>query len=132
MSGAAEVVMTEPASKLRIDERQIDDVTVLKLAGEMVVDDGDIAFGKHVDRLVEQARVKIVINLSEVTYIDSAGVGMMVAESKLVRQHGGVMKLAHLSRRSHRLLATMRLMTVFDVFDDEASAVRSFAWGLRP
>jgi anti-sigma B factor antagonist len=123
--------MTQLPSKLQIAERHVDDVTVLNLSGELTVDDGDIAFGKHVDALVDNGRSKIVVDLSNVTYIDSAGVGMMVAELKRVRQAGGEMKLAHLTARSHHLLAMMKLKLVFDIFDDEQAAIRSFDWGLR-
>ena len=83
------------------------------------------------DGLIKAGRVKIVVNLAEVTYIDSAGVGMMVAELKMVRQAGGVMKLSNLTARSYHLLAMMKLKMVFDIFDTEEAAVRSFQWGMR-
>src|SRR5262245_42057669 len=118
-------------SKLQILERQEGDVTVLALAGEITMDDGDLAFGHYVDGLIREGRVKIVVNLTGVTYIDSAGVGMMVAESKMVRAKGGVMKLAQLTARSHHLLAMLKLKVVFEIFDDEAAALHSFTWGLR-
>jgi anti-sigma B factor antagonist len=123
--------MTKPSSKLQIDERQIDDITVLTLRGEITADDGDLVFGRRVDELIKKGQVKIVLNLADVTYIDSSGVGMMVAESKAVYGQGGVMKLAHLSARSHHLLAMLKLKLVFEIFDDEASALRSFVWGQR-
>ena len=123
--------MTNPGSKLRIAERQVDDVTVVTLSGEILADDGDIAFGKCIDDLIRRGLVKIVVNLADVSYIDSAGVGMMVFEAKLLRDKQGLMKLANLTGRSHRVLAMLKLKTVFEVFDDEESAVRSFAWGLR-
>jgi anti-sigma B factor antagonist len=123
--------MTQPPSKLQIAERHVDDVTVLNLSGELTVDDGDIAFGKHVDALLKHGHSKIVVDLSNVTYIDSAGVGMMVAELKRVREAGGAMKLSHLTARSHHLLAMMKLKLVFDIFEDEQAAIRSFDWGLR-
>jgi anti-sigma B factor antagonist len=123
--------MTQPSSKLRIAERPVDDVTVLTLSGEITADDGDIAFGKYVDDLIKRGLTKIVVNLAEVSYIDSAGVGMMVAEARILKQHGGLMKLAHLTGRSHRVLAMLKLKTVFEVFDDEAAALRSFSWRSR-
>lgn len=123
--------MPQQPSKLTIDERQDGDVTVLTLKGEMTVDDGDLVFGRYVDRLIAGGRVKIVVNLADVSYIDSAGVGMMVAEHKLVRARSGLMKLSNLTARSHHLLGMMKLRTVFEVFDDEAAAVKSFVWGLR-
>jgi anti-sigma B factor antagonist len=123
--------MTERPSKLTIDERAEGEITILTLRGEITVDDGDIAFGRYVDGLILAGRVKIVVNLAEVTYIDSAGVGMMVAELKMVREAGGVMKLSNLTARSYHLLAMMKLKMVFDIFDDEAAAVASFRWGMR-
>ena len=122
----------EPVAKLQIGERQVEDVTVLILTGEITVDDGDLAFGRRVDDLIRKGQIKIVVNLAGVTYIDSAGVGMMVAELKMVHQKGGALKLAHLTSRSHHLLAMMKLKLVFEVFEDEASALRSFSWGARP
>lgn len=123
--------MTERPSKLTIEERTEGEITILTLRGEITVDDGDIAFGRYVDGLILAGRVKIVVNLAEVTYIDSAGVGMMVAELKMVREAGGVMKLSNLTARSYHLLAMMKLKMVFDIFDDEAAAVASFRWGMR-
>ena len=123
--------MPSTPSKLQIAERQEGDVTVLALTGEITMDDGDLAFGRYVDGLIREGRVKIVVNLTGVTYIDSAGVGMMVAESKMVRGKGGVMKLAQLTARSHHLLAMLKLKLVFEIFDDEAAALHSFTWGPR-
>jgi anti-sigma B factor antagonist len=123
--------MSERPSKLTIEERTEGEITILTLRGEITVDDGDIAFGRYVDGLILAGRVKIVVNLAEVSYIDSAGVGMMVAELKMVREAGGVMKLSNLTARSYHLLAMMKLKMVFDIFDDEAAAVASFRWGMR-
>jgi len=119
--------MSRP-SKLQIAEQQQGDVSVLILAGELTLDDGDIAFGRYVDQLIESGRRQFVIDLSDVTYIDSAGVGMLVAESKRVTQSGGSMRLARLTARSHHLLAMLKLKFVFEVYDDVDAAVRSFGW----
>ena len=116
------------SSKLQIAEQQQGDVSVLILAGELTLDDGDIAFGRYVDQLIESGRRQFVIDLSDVTYIDSAGVGMLVAESKRVTQSGGSMRLARLTARSHHLLAMLKLKFVFEVYDDVDAAVRSFGW----
>ena len=117
--------------KLTIEERQDGDITVLTLKGEITLDNGDLAFGRYVDRLIADGRVKLVVNLADVTYIDSAGVGMMVAEQKLVQKRSGAMKLANLTARSHHLLGMLKLRTVFEIFDDEAAALHSFTWGPR-
>jgi anti-sigma B factor antagonist len=118
-------------SKLQITDHRQDEVTILTLAGELSLDDGDLAFGRYVDGLVAAGRRQIVVDLSKVTYIDSAGVGRLVAESKRVTQNGGAMRLAHLTARSHHLLAMLKLKFVFEIYDDVEAAVRSFAWRPR-
>jgi anti-sigma B factor antagonist len=115
-------------SKLQITEYQQDEVTVLTLAGELTLDDGDLAFGRYVDEIVAAGRRQIVVDLSNVSYIDSAGVGMLVAESKRVTQSGGAIRLARLTARSHHLFAMLKLKFVFEIYDDVESAIRSFAW----
>lgn len=80
------------------------------------------------DQMIEAGRRQFVIDLSGVNYIDSAGVGMLVAESKRVTQHGGAMRLARLTARSHHLLAMLKLKFVFEVYNDVDAAVRSFGW----
>jgi anti-sigma B factor antagonist len=115
-------------SKLQIAEHRQGDVTVLTLSGEITLDDGDLAFGRYVDRMIAAGSRQIVVDLSGVTYIDSAGVGMLVAESKHVTQHGGAMRLARLTARSHHLLAMLKLKFVFEIYDEVEAAVRSFAW----
>ena len=119
--------MAQP-SKLQIADQQQGEVSVLILSGELTLDDGDIAFGRYVDQMIEAGRRQFVIDLSGVTYIDSAGVGMLVAESKRVTQHGGAMRLARLTARSHHLLAMLKLKFVFEVYDEVDAAVRSFGW----
>ena len=117
-----------PDSKLAIDERDEGDVTVLTLTGEITLDDGDLSFRRHIHDLLDRGRTKIVVDLGNVTYIDSSGVGMMAAKLKTVRERGGDLRLARISRRSQRLLGMMKLLIAFETFDDEAGAVRSFAW----
>jgi anti-sigma B factor antagonist len=115
------------ASKLQIEERHTGDVTVLALSGEMLVDDGDLALRQRIHELLDQGQVKIVVDLAGVTHIDSANVGMLVAKQKTVRERGGDVKLMHLTDRSQRLLALMKLASVFEVFENEDEAVRSFS-----
>jgi anti-sigma B factor antagonist len=118
-------------SKLQITESERDGVAVLALAGELTLDDGDLAFGRYADGMIAAGRTRIVADLSNVTYIDSAGVGMLVATSKRVVQHGGAIRLARLTARSHHLLAMLKLKVVFEIYDDVESATRSFAWRPR-
>jgi anti-sigma B factor antagonist len=114
-------------SALTILERSVGDVTVLVLTGQVLVDDGDLAFGQRIRDLIDKGCLKIIVDLGGVTYIDSSGVGMMVAKLRSVRDHGGDMRLLHITARGQRLLKVMRILTTFETFDDEAAAVRSFA-----
>jgi anti-sigma B factor antagonist len=113
-------------SKLQIEERSVDEVTVLVLTGEMLLDDGDLAFRRQVNALVQSTRLKILVDLAGVTHIDSSGVGMMVAQLKIVRHSGGDMRLLRLNSRNQRLFTLLKLRSTFETFDDEALAVRSF------
>src|SRR5262245_53719976 len=95
------------SSRLQIVEHRVDDVTVLTLAGEMLLDDGDLAFRRKIHELVEGGRFRIVVDLGDVAYIDSAGIGMLVAKVKTVREKGGDIKLVRLTRRTQNLLAML-------------------------
>ena len=110
-----------------IAEEQVGDVTILRLAGRLELDEGDLVFRNYVNRLVDEERLKIVLDLKDVTRIDSAGIGMLVSKYLSTRKHGGTMKLLHFTRHSDHLMDITRLTTVFEIFDDEADAVRSFA-----
>jgi len=114
------------SSRLEILERVIGDVVVLTLTGQMLLDDGDLAFGRHIAALTSRGLVKIVVDLGGVTYIDSSGVGMMAAKLKHVRERGGDMRLLHLSGRAQQLFGMLKLMFAFENFDDEPTAVDSF------
>lgn len=114
-------------SKLTIEERQAEDVTLLVLTGEMLLDDGDLAFRKRIHDLIDRGFAKVVLDVAGLTYIDSSGVGMLVAKLKTLRENGGDMKLLHLTRRAESLLGMLKLLFVFETFQDEAAAVRSFA-----
>jgi anti-sigma B factor antagonist len=113
-------------SKLTIAERQAGDVMILVLTGQMLLDDGDLAFGKRIRDLIERGFAKVVVDLGGVTYIDSSGVGMLVAKMKSLKEHGGDMRLLNLNRRAESLLGMLKLLVVFETFQDEAAAVRSF------
>jgi anti-sigma B factor antagonist len=119
--------VTSP-SKLQISEAERNDVTVVTLTGEITLDDGDLAFGRYVSQMIADGKRRIVVDLAGVTYIDSAGVGMMVDRSKRVSEQGGSMRLARLTARSHHLLAMLKLKFVFEIYDDVDAAVKSFAW----
>lgn len=116
----------DPDSKLDIQVRHDGDVTVLTLKGQITLDDGDLLFRRVVHELLAGGRTKLVANIGEVTYIDSAGVGMIAGKLKTVRAQGGDLRLAGVSSKSTRLLGMMKLLIAFEVHDDAASAARSF------
>ena len=124
---ASDSSMAFDASKLTIQEHEVGVVTVLKLIGEILLDDGDLAFKAHVQNLMANDRTKLVVDFEDVTYVDSSGVGMLVAKQQTLQKIGGDIRLVHLGPRYKRLLATMRVLPLFDVFDDEATAVASFS-----
>ena len=115
------------ASKLLIEEREFGDVTVLTLRGQILLDDGDLVFRRKIHELLDSGHVKIVVNLSEVDYIDSAGVGMIVGKLKTVRERKGDMKLLQLNTRGQRIFGITKLVFVFEVFENQEAAVKSFA-----
>lgn len=115
-----------PDSKLTIDERESGDVTILTLTGQMLLDDGDLAFRKRIHDLIERDRTKVVLELGGVTYIDSAGIGMVAAKLKTLREKNGDMKLLHLTTRGQRVFGMAKLLLMFETFDDEEKAVASF------
>jgi anti-sigma B factor antagonist len=114
------------SAHLRITEERTDDVTILRLEGRFELEDGDLAFRDHVNALLADGRVKIILDFKEVSRIDSAGIGMLVAKFLSARTRGGTMKLLHLTRHSDHLMDITRLDTVFEIFEDEAAAVKSF------
>ena len=119
-------------SKLTIEERHAGDVTVLVLTGQMLLDDGDLAFGRRISDLIDRGCTKVVLDLGGVTYIDSSGIGMIVFQQKALKQHGGDMKLLNLNRRAETLFGMLKLLIVFERFEDEAAAVRSFGRAADP
>jgi anti-sigma B factor antagonist len=112
---------------VKLTTRQVGDVTVIDAAGRITLGEGASAFRDTVRELAARGDKKILLNLSEVSYIDSSGIGEMVSGFTTVTNHGGQLKLLGLSKRVKDLLQITKLYTVFEVFDDEAGAVRSFA-----
>ena len=112
---------------VKLSNRQVGDVTVVDAAGRITLGEGASAFRDTIRDLAAKGNKKLLVNLSEVSYIDSSGIGEMVSSYTTVTNHGGQLKLLGLNKRVKDLLQITKLYTVFEVFDDEASAVRSFA-----
>ena len=111
---------------IKIDERPIGRVTVLDLAGKLMTEEGAEHLKDKINSLISQERIHIVVNLKNVPYIDSGGLGQLVASYGSVMKAGGAVKLLNVSSRNHDLLSITRLVTVFESFDSEAEAVQSF------
>ena len=109
-----------------INMRQSGDVCLVDVAGKITLGDGSVAIREAVKKLVANGTKKIVLNLAEVNYIDSSGIGELVSAFTTVSNSGGNLKLLKLTKRVQDLLQITKLYTVFEVFDDEAAAVASF------
>jgi len=112
---------------MQIEERSAGDVTVLDLKGKMTLGEGDELLRDKINSLIQQGRRKVVLNLEDVPYIDSAGLGEIVRTYTTISRHGGSLKLLNLTKRITDLLSITKLLTVFDTYDSEADAVRSFS-----
>ncbi len=107
--------------------RQVGDVTVIDSAGRITLGEGSSAFRDTIKDLVIKGDKKILLNLSEVSYIDSSGIGELVSGYTTVSNAGGKLKLLGLTKRVQDLLQITKLYTVFEVFDDEAAGLASFS-----
>ena len=112
---------------VKLSIRQVGDVTVIEAAGRITLGEGASAFRDQIRELGTKGDKKILLNLSEVSYIDSSGIGEMVSGFTSITNHGGSLKLVGLNKRVKDLLQITKLYTVFEVFDDEAAGVRSFS-----
>ena len=112
---------------MQIEERNVGDVVMLDLKGKITLGEGDELLKDKVNSLVNQGHKKIVLNLADVPYIDSAGLGEVVRTYTTVSRQGGSLKLLNLTKRITDLLSITKLLTVFETFDSENEAVRSFA-----
>jgi anti-sigma B factor antagonist len=112
---------------MQIDERNVGDVVVLDLKGKVTLGAGDELLKDKVNSLVNQGHRKIILNLADVPYVDSAGLGEIVRTYTTVSKNGGSLKLLNLTKRITDLLAITKLLTVFETFDAESDAVRSFS-----
>jgi anti-sigma B factor antagonist len=111
---------------LRIEERLVGDVTVVDIVGKLTMDQGAQRLKDKINSLIAQQRTSIVLNLKNVSYIDSGGLGQLAASYGSVLKTGGALKLLSVNSRNHDLLSITRLVTLFESFDSEAEAVRSF------
>jgi anti-sigma B factor antagonist len=112
---------------MTLTTREVGGVTIVDLSGKITLGEGGVTLREEVRKLVAAGQKKIVLNLAEVNYIDSSGLGELVSAYTAVKNAGGELKLLNLTSKVRDLLVITKLVTVFDVKDDEASAVASFA-----
>jgi anti-sigma B factor antagonist len=111
---------------MNIENRVVGEIQILDCSGKITLGEGTMAIRNTVRELLKNGNKKIILNLADVNYIDSSGIGELVSSYTTVTNQGGQLKLLHLTKKIHELLAITKLLTVFPVFDDEQAAVASF------
>ena len=111
---------------LRMTDRDVNGVTVIEIEGRIVLGEESNSFREKVKSLLAAGKKKIVLNLSNVSYIDSAGLGTLVATFHSARSQGATLKLSHLGAKFKEVLQVTKLMTVFDTYENETAAIQSF------
>jgi anti-sigma B factor antagonist len=111
---------------MHIEQRSVGDVTIIDLRGRLVAPEGDELLRDKVRSLVQQGVKKIIINLADVPYVDSSGLGGMVSTYTTVTREGGKLKLLNVTKRINDLLVITKLSQVFEVYDNEKEALGSF------
>ena len=111
---------------MEINERIVDGLTLLDLNAKLTISDGAQLLKDKVDRLVQTGRNQIILNLAGVPYIDSGGLGQLVACHTTVRKSGGKLTLLNVNNKNHDLLSITKLYCVFDAFDNERDAIASY------
>lgn len=113
-------------AELELKERQAGDVTILDLNGPVRIGEGSIALRDTTRRLADEGKKKILLNLGGVKYMDSSGIGELIANYTTISRQGGQVKLLNLTDKIQDLLVITKLLTVFDAYDNEAEALNSF------
>ena len=111
---------------MKASNRQVNGVTVVDMSGRITLGEGSVILRDTIKDLLGKGQKKILLNLGDVTYIDSSGIGELVSAFTSVRNQGGELKLLNLTKKVHDLLQITKLYTVFDIRDDETAAVGSF------
>jgi anti-sigma B factor antagonist len=111
---------------LSIEQRQAKDITVLDLEGDITIGEGASEIHNAIKRLMEHGNFNIILNLAAVDYLDSAGLGKLISAYTSLRKEGGELKLLNLTKNVEDVLVITKLVTVFEVFEDEAAAINSF------
>ena len=111
---------------MKASTRQVDGITIVDLSGRITLGEGSVVLRDSIKDLLGKGQKKILLNLGDVSYIDSSGIGELVSAFTSVRNQGGELKLLNLTKKVHDLLQITKLYTVFDIKDDEAVAIAAF------
>jgi anti-sigma B factor antagonist len=111
---------------MKVATRQVDGITILDLSGRITLGEGSVTLRDAVHDVLAKGSKKILLDLGNISYIDSSGIGEMVSAFTSVRNAGGELKLLNLTKKVHVLLQITKLYTVFDIWDNEASAIVAF------
>ena len=111
---------------MEISERNSGKVTILSLTGKVTLGEGDVLLKDKLHSLLNQGRKDVLLNLAQVSYVDSAGLGAIVSAYTTMTREGGSLKLANVTKKLQDLLAITKLLTVFDTYDSEAEAIKSY------
>jgi anti-sigma B factor antagonist len=111
---------------LHIKERQVKNVVVLDMDGNMRIGESGVMFHSTIRRLLEEGQRKILLNLAGIDNIDSSGLGELIASHNVLKKNDGQVKLLHLTKRVRELMVITKLLTVFDVYESESEAIDSF------
>lgn len=114
-------------AELNITERQAGDITILDMNGKVTIGEGSVALRTTIRRLLGEGKKNILLNLGQVGYVDSSGIGEFVSSFTAVNKEGGTLKLLNLTQKIQDLLAITKLLTVFDVYESESEALSSYS-----
>jgi anti-sigma B factor antagonist len=111
---------------MKANTRKVEGVNIIDLSGRITIGEGTVVLRDAVRSLLQRHEKNILLNLADVSYIDSSGIGELVSSFTTLSSQGGKLKLLRLTKKVHDLLSITKLLTVFEVFDDEAKAIQSF------
>lgn len=111
---------------VRMTNSEVDGVSIVELDGRIVLGEESNSLREKLKRLLDEGKKKIVLNMANIKYIDSAGLGTLVAAHLTAKTQGASVRLCHLGNKFHEVLQMTKLLTIFDVYDTEAAAVSTF------
>ena len=126
MSGDHQTLNETQMINLFVNERRVEDVTILDLKGRERIRGATLALHESIRCLAREGKIQVLLDLAWVTHIDSGGLGELVSSHVTLDEQGGALKLMHMTESVHELLTVTKLLTVFDVYDDEPEALDSF------